>query len=155
MNTSIFNHHRFFVAGHESTASSLSWCLYALALDKRVQQKLREELLSIPTDSPCMDDLMSLLPCLKTVTLETADARDVADLEERLILLRASGRVRRRTCEEAQQICRSVLTNSYFSHDSIQGVIAAVVLAFAQAAKRAMVCAYTLSELYLRCHRRS
>lgn len=48
----------------------MSWCLYALSLDKRVQEKLREELLSIATDSPSMDDLMSL-PYLDAVTRET------------------------------------------------------------------------------------
>lgn len=62
--------YRFFIAGHETTAGSVGWCLFALSLDKRVQHKLREELLAVPTDAPTMDDLMSL-PYLDAVLRET------------------------------------------------------------------------------------
>ncbi|KAJ3480235.1 hypothetical protein NLI96_g8502 [Meripilus lineatus] len=60
----------FFIAGHETTASAVTWCLYALSLDHKVQQKLREELLAVSTDMPSMDELMSL-PYLDAVLRET------------------------------------------------------------------------------------
>lgn len=34
----------FLAAGHETTCSALTWCLYALAKDQRVQSKLRDTL---------------------------------------------------------------------------------------------------------------
>ncbi|KAG1444186.1 hypothetical protein G6F55_012411 [Rhizopus delemar] len=36
-----------FLAGHASTSSAVSFCLYHLAKNKRVQQKLREEIINI------------------------------------------------------------------------------------------------------------
>lgn len=36
-----------FLAGHETTASSLTWMLYCLALDQDVQQKAYDEIISI------------------------------------------------------------------------------------------------------------
>ncbi|KAF8174471.1 cytochrome P450 [Mycena galopus ATCC 62051] len=50
----------FFQAGHETTSTATAWALYALSLDIRVQTKLREELFSLPNDSPTMDELNSL-----------------------------------------------------------------------------------------------
>ncbi|EIN09989.1 cytochrome P450 [Punctularia strigosozonata HHB-11173 SS5] len=50
----------FLGAGHDTTANSTSWCLYLLACHPDIQKKLREELLSIDTDSPSMDQLSSL-----------------------------------------------------------------------------------------------
>lgn len=38
----------------------MSWALFALSQDKRVQAKLRKELYTIDTDSPTMDQLNSL-----------------------------------------------------------------------------------------------
>ncbi|KAH9910538.1 cytochrome P450 [Epithele typhae] len=49
----------FLVAGHESTSTATTWCLWALAQDLRVQDKLRDELLSLSTDVPTMDELNS------------------------------------------------------------------------------------------------
>ncbi|KAJ3480225.1 hypothetical protein NLI96_g8501 [Meripilus lineatus] len=60
----------FFIAGHETTAGAVTWCLFALSQDKIRQQKLREELLSVSTDTPTMDELMSL-PYLDNVLRET------------------------------------------------------------------------------------
>ncbi|KAI0075643.1 cytochrome P450 [Panus rudis PR-1116 ss-1] len=60
----------FLAAGHETTSSSVIWCLYALTQAPDVQQKLREELLSVPTDNPTMDELVSL-PYLDKVVRET------------------------------------------------------------------------------------
>ena len=37
----------FLAAGHETTCSALTWCLYALANDHRVQSKLRDALRAI------------------------------------------------------------------------------------------------------------
>ncbi|KAJ3482243.1 hypothetical protein NLI96_g7112 [Meripilus lineatus] len=60
----------FFVAGHETTSSAVTWCLYALSSNTRVQQKLREELMTMPNDMPSMDELMTL-PYLDLVLRET------------------------------------------------------------------------------------
>ncbi|KAF8645783.1 hypothetical protein AX16_007578 [Volvariella volvacea WC 439] len=60
----------FLVAGHETTSTATTWALYALCLDLRVQTKLREELLSLPTENPTMDQLNSL-PYLDAVVRET------------------------------------------------------------------------------------
>ncbi|CAL1709423.1 unnamed protein product [Somion occarium] len=60
----------FLIAGHETTSTAVTWCLYALTQAPRVQQKLREELLSVPTETPTMDELMAL-PYLDMVVRET------------------------------------------------------------------------------------
>ncbi|KAJ7787975.1 cytochrome P450 [Mycena olivaceomarginata] len=64
----------FFVAGHESwTGASVgiatALALRALSLHPSVQSKLREELLSIATDDPTMDELNSF-PYLENVVRE-------------------------------------------------------------------------------------
>ncbi|KAJ6460231.1 cytochrome P450 [Mycena sanguinolenta] len=59
----------FFVAGHETTSTATAWALHALSLNPGVQKKLREELLSLPNDSPTMDELNSL-PYLESVVRE-------------------------------------------------------------------------------------
>ncbi|CAO3680930.1 unnamed protein product [Rhizopus stolonifer] len=41
-----------FVAGHDTTANTLSFCLYNLAKNKDIQQKLREEVISVLGDNP-------------------------------------------------------------------------------------------------------
>lgn len=58
------------MAGHETTSTETMWCLFALAQRPHIQDKLREELLAVPTDSPSMDDLMAL-PYLENVIRET------------------------------------------------------------------------------------
>ncbi|KAI8370151.1 cytochrome P450 [Choanephora cucurbitarum] len=40
----------FFLAGHDTTGNALSFCLYNLAKNKHVQDKLREEILSVMDD---------------------------------------------------------------------------------------------------------
>ncbi|KAJ7762647.1 cytochrome P450 [Mycena metata] len=60
----------FFVAGHETTSTATALALYALSIHQSVQSKLREELLSLDTDSPTMDELNSL-PYLESVIRET------------------------------------------------------------------------------------
>ena len=54
--------------GDESTATT--WALFALTQAPEVQTKLRKELLSVPTDTPSMDDLTAL-PYLDAVVRET------------------------------------------------------------------------------------
>ncbi|KAG0804398.1 hypothetical protein G6F20_012732 [Rhizopus arrhizus] len=49
-----------FLAGHDSTSNTLSFCLYHLAKNKRVQQKLREEIINI-----LGDDDMDIVPSLE------------------------------------------------------------------------------------------
>lgn len=41
----------FLAAGHETTSSALTWCLYALARDHQVQARLREELRRVELES--------------------------------------------------------------------------------------------------------
>ncbi|TFK25770.1 cytochrome P450 [Coprinopsis marcescibilis] len=60
----------FLVAGHETTSTATTWALYALSLAPQIQSKLRDELLSISTDNPTMDELNSL-PYLDAVVRET------------------------------------------------------------------------------------
>ncbi|KAF8638899.1 hypothetical protein AX17_001950 [Amanita inopinata Kibby_2008] len=60
----------FLVAGHETTSSATTWALYALTQNPRAQEKLREELLNITTDTPTMD-VLNALPYLDAVVRET------------------------------------------------------------------------------------
>lgn len=39
----------FIAAGHETTSSALTWCLYALARDRAIQDRLRHELRALTT----------------------------------------------------------------------------------------------------------
>ncbi|KIJ33556.1 hypothetical protein M422DRAFT_264483 [Sphaerobolus stellatus SS14] len=60
----------FLLAGHETTATATTWCLYALSRGQEIQRKLREELLRLDTDNPSMDEINSL-PYLDAVIKET------------------------------------------------------------------------------------
>ncbi|TFY51240.1 hypothetical protein EVG20_g11093 [Dentipellis fragilis] len=60
----------FLVAGHETTSTGTTWALYALASNPRVQAKLRDEVLSHPSDNPTMDEVNSL-PYLDAVVRES------------------------------------------------------------------------------------
>ena len=59
----------FVMAGHETTATAATWVLFTIAQDMRVQRKLRDELLSFPSENPSMGDLHSL-PYLDMVVKE-------------------------------------------------------------------------------------
>ncbi|KAK6981160.1 cytochrome P450 [Favolaschia claudopus] len=61
----------FLVAGHETTSTAASWTVFELAKNKAIQTRLRNELLSLDTDSPSMDELNSLryLDCVVRETL--------------------------------------------------------------------------------------
>ncbi|KAI0643935.1 cytochrome P450 [Trametes meyenii] len=60
----------FIVAGHETTSTATTWCLFALTQAPDVQAKLRAELLAVDTDTPTMDELNDL-PYLDAVVRET------------------------------------------------------------------------------------
>ncbi|KDQ54074.1 hypothetical protein JAAARDRAFT_38679 [Jaapia argillacea MUCL 33604] len=60
----------FLTAGHETTSTATTWSLFAMALAPEVQSKLRQELLSVPTDTPTMDELQAL-PYLDAVVRES------------------------------------------------------------------------------------
>ncbi|KAI0643925.1 cytochrome P450 [Trametes meyenii] len=60
----------FLVAGHETTSTATTWCLFALTQAPAVQTKLRDELLAVETDTPTMDELMAL-PYLDAVVRES------------------------------------------------------------------------------------
>ncbi|KZV73158.1 cytochrome P450 [Peniophora sp. CONT] len=59
----------FLIAGHETTSTAVTWGLYAMACDIRVQQKLREELSTVSTDTPT-DTELNQLPYLDAVVRE-------------------------------------------------------------------------------------
>ncbi|KAJ6457130.1 cytochrome P450 [Mycena vitilis] len=59
----------FFVAGHETTSTAVTWALYALALHLDVQVLLRTELQAMGTDNPSLDAL-NALPYLDKVVRE-------------------------------------------------------------------------------------
>jgi cytochrome P450 len=58
----------FFVAGHETTSTAVTWTLYALSQVPSVQSKLRDELRAAPSN-PSMDEL-NALPYLEKVSRE-------------------------------------------------------------------------------------
>ncbi|KAF9235974.1 cytochrome P450 [Melanogaster broomeanus] len=60
----------FLAAGHESTSTATTWAFHQLALAPEIQIKLREELISVDTETLSMDDLMAL-PYLDAVVKET------------------------------------------------------------------------------------
>ncbi|KZT42326.1 cytochrome P450 [Sistotremastrum suecicum HHB10207 ss-3] len=60
----------FILAGHETTAAALAWCLYAMTRHPDIQCKLRDEVGTVDTDGPTMDFLNSL-PYLDAVVRET------------------------------------------------------------------------------------
>jgi len=60
----------FLVAGHETTSSATAWALFALTQNPEAQTKLRDELLTVGTDNPTMDELHAL-PYLEAVVRES------------------------------------------------------------------------------------
>jgi hypothetical protein len=61
----------FIAAGHETTSSAMTWCLYALAQAPETQHKLRAALRTLSPDSPSLTDEISRLPYLDHVVRET------------------------------------------------------------------------------------
>ncbi|KAJ7749516.1 cytochrome P450, partial [Mycena maculata] len=60
----------FLVAGHETTSTGTTWALFALTQNIAAQTRLWEELLTVSTDNPTMDEL-NALPYLDCVVRET------------------------------------------------------------------------------------
>ncbi|KAJ7466262.1 cytochrome P450 [Mycena galericulata] len=60
----------FLIAGHETTSTALTWALFALTQNTAAQTRLREELLTVSTDNPTMDELNEL-QYLDSVVRET------------------------------------------------------------------------------------
>ncbi|CAK5277011.1 unnamed protein product [Mycena citricolor] len=60
----------FLLAGHDTSSVALGWALHALGHHPDIQDKLRQELLSIHTDTPSMDELNGL-PYFDSVLKET------------------------------------------------------------------------------------
>jgi len=58
------------LAGNDTTANTVTWAIYGLCKHPETQNKLREEVSSIPTESPTFDELNSL-PYLDAVIRET------------------------------------------------------------------------------------
>ncbi|GMK55295.1 hypothetical protein CspeluHIS016_0203510 [Cutaneotrichosporon spelunceum] len=56
-------------AGHETTSTALMWCMYHLSLQPDIQQRLRDELLTVSDDRPAFETLMAL-PYLDRVVHE-------------------------------------------------------------------------------------
>lgn len=92
-----FGLYSFLLAGHETTSTATTWALYAFSKYPKVQQKLREELLSVDTDAPTMEEL-NALPYLNqvvhellrlyppvTILVREAKKDDVIPLDEPLI----------------------------------------------------------------------
>ncbi|KAI0692278.1 cytochrome P450 [Cytidiella melzeri] len=48
------------VAGHDTTATATTWALFSLTQHPEIQRKLREELLTVPTENPTMAELHAL-----------------------------------------------------------------------------------------------
>ncbi|KAF8202079.1 cytochrome P450 [Mycena galopus ATCC 62051] len=59
----------FLLAGHETTSGSTAWALHALSLKPAIQTKLREELFTLSSENPTMEELNSL-PYLEKVVRE-------------------------------------------------------------------------------------
>ncbi|EIW75482.1 cytochrome P450 [Coniophora puteana RWD-64-598 SS2] len=59
----------FLVAGHETTSTATAWALFSLTQHPVAQSRLRNEVLTLPTDTPSMDELNSL-PYLEAVVRE-------------------------------------------------------------------------------------
>ncbi|KAJ7260121.1 cytochrome P450 [Mycena rebaudengoi] len=60
----------FFLAGHITTSTATAWALYALSMNRTLQTRLRQELFSLTTDTPTLDELNSL-PLLENIIRET------------------------------------------------------------------------------------
>ncbi|KAH7101316.1 cytochrome P450 [Auriculariales sp. MPI-PUGE-AT-0066] len=73
----------FLVAGHETTATTTTWCFFALTKQPDTQQRLRDELCTVDTETPTMDQL-NALPYLDAVVRETLRVHSVAAATARI-----------------------------------------------------------------------
>lgn len=70
------------IAGHETTSTATTWCLFALTQALTVQTKLREELLRFQSHSPDVDEL-NALPYLDAVVREALRLHPPATMIQR------------------------------------------------------------------------
>ncbi|KAJ7121087.1 cytochrome P450 [Mycena epipterygia] len=75
----------FFVAGNDTTSTATAWALYALARNQDAQRTLREELLSVDTENPTLDEL-NALPYLENVIRETMRAHSPVAFTSRMAM---------------------------------------------------------------------
>ncbi|KAJ7092281.1 cytochrome P450 [Mycena belliarum] len=75
----------FLVAGHETISTALTWALFALTQNVEAQTRLREQLLSIDTETPTLEELNSL-PYLDCVVRETLRVHAPVQSSERVAL---------------------------------------------------------------------
>lgn len=61
----------FLVAGHETTALTLSWALYLVAFDPAVQERARTEARAVLGDRPAGAEDVANLPYIRQILLET------------------------------------------------------------------------------------
>jgi cytochrome P450 len=61
----------FLAAGHETTSSALTWCLYALSRSPLSQKRLRDAIRSVCPSSPTIDEDIARLPYLDWVIRES------------------------------------------------------------------------------------
>ena len=66
-------------------STAVTWALYAMTQAPEVQTRLRDELLSVDTDTPSMDELMAL-PYLDAVLRETLRAYPPVPLTSRFAI---------------------------------------------------------------------
>lgn len=73
------------VAGHETTSTTLSWFLYDISHPEyhSIQSKLRQELLSVESERPSMEEI-NALPYLDAVVRETLRLNSVLDTTVRI-----------------------------------------------------------------------
>jgi len=60
----------YLITGYETSSTALSWTLFGLCQNLQAQKRLREELLTLATDDPTMDELKAL-PYLDMVLRES------------------------------------------------------------------------------------
>ncbi|CCA69066.1 related to Cytochrome P450 [Serendipita indica DSM 11827] len=77
----------FLIAGHETTANSTAWCLYALCNNPTIQTRLREELLQafpVGDSTEVTADALNALPYLEAVVRETLRFHPPVELSARV-----------------------------------------------------------------------
>ena len=62
--------------GHETTATTTTWSFFRLAQRHDIQSRLRDELLTLDTESPTMEQL-NALPYLDAIVRETLRVHSV------------------------------------------------------------------------------
>ncbi|KZV95952.1 cytochrome P450 [Exidia glandulosa HHB12029] len=72
----------FLAAGHETASNATTWAMYALANNPAIQEKLREELQTVPTDTPSLD-VLNALPYLDQIVREVLSLHTVVSFVQR------------------------------------------------------------------------